>query len=881
MSRKPELMSPAGGWPQLNAAIEAGADAVYFGLNHFSARAKVGFDLSELPEVMRTLHRRSVKGFVTFNTLVFDHEIETASAAIKEIERANADAVIVQDVGIADLARKIAPDLAVHGSTQMSITSVQGAELAASLGCTRVVLGRELSVDDMRKIASQTDVELECFVHGALCVSYSGQCFSSEAWGGRSANRGQCAQACRLSYDLIVDGEQRDLGANRYLLSPGDLYAIEQIPELIDIGIACFKIEGRYKDADYVAITTRAYREAIDLALDNIPNSELTEDKRDLEQVYSRGLGSHFISGVNHQTVVVGRAPRHRGVRVGKVILVGTTNVTVEMEQEIKPGDGLVFDAADWRSPDEPEEGGNVYTVKPVADGLVRLDFEHGKIAFDRIRPGDLVWRTHQPSVVKSLKPITKASKPVYTRPIVFMVTAKEGQPLKIVVKHESGLSASFESPNALEAASKRALDDDTLIEKLGRLGGTAFHLEQIQRTERDNVFVPTSLLNEARRNLVEQLVEKLAEHKPNQHPPSGRVGDDCLQQSSPGRVKFPETKLSEPEANSDSPEKGNGHAVSNSPSPANCRDATSRRPSQGEGVQAIEIRGELHLLVRTAEQLDAAIQCKPASITLDYLELYGLRPSVEKVQSANITARVASPRILKPSEQNIIRFLLSLNCEILVRSGGLLNDLLREDIDPSRLIGDFSLNAANRLAVETYQQMGLLRITPTYDLNTQQIAELARHIDPAGLEVIAFSHLPVFHTEHCVFCRFLSDGTDNTNCGHPCETHKIAVRDSKGREHPVMADVGCRNTVFGAEAQTDPESIKVWQDVGIGNFRLEFVYQTPEQIVAITDAFRGHLDGVTMASDLAAVLMENSPQQTTKGSLFVAPDFKSLVQLR
>jgi len=253
-------MSPAGHWAELQTAIEAGADAVYFGLNHFSARAKVGFDLTELPEVMETLHQRGVKGFVTFNTLVFDHELRQAELALLAIAAAGVDAVIVQDIGIVKLAKQIAPDLDLHGSTQMSITSAQGAELAASLGCSRVVLGRELSLKDIRKIASETDVELEVFVHGALCVSYSGQCFSSEAWGGRSANRGKCAQACRLSYDLIVDGQKKELEDLRYLLSPGDLYALEQIPELIDIGVHCLKIEGRYKDVNYVAVTTNAYR---------------------------------------------------------------------------------------------------------------------------------------------------------------------------------------------------------------------------------------------------------------------------------------------------------------------------------------------------------------------------------------------------------------------------------------------------------------------------------------------------------------------------------------------------------------------------------------------------------------------------------------------
>src|SRR5215217_7019899 len=239
---KPEIMSPAGYWPQLQAAIEAGADACYFGLKHFSARAKVGFALDELPEVMRTLHQRGVKGYVTFNTLVFDHELGAAAESLAAIAATDADAIIVQDVGIAQLARQIAPELEIHGSTQMSITSAEGVELARRFGVTRVVLARELSIQDIRAIRAATDCELEMFVHGALCVSYSGQCFSSEAWGGRSANRGQCAQACRLPYELIVDAQLQLLGSARYLLSPEDLYALHQLPEIVQLGVSALKI---------------------------------------------------------------------------------------------------------------------------------------------------------------------------------------------------------------------------------------------------------------------------------------------------------------------------------------------------------------------------------------------------------------------------------------------------------------------------------------------------------------------------------------------------------------------------------------------------------------------------------------------------------------
>src|ERR1700724_650692 len=213
---------------------------------------------------MRTLHGGGVRGFITFNTLVFEHELLEAARTTAAIVEAGADAMIVQDYGIVRLARQIAPDMELHGSTQMSITNVEGVELAKSFGIQRVNLARELSLDEVRTIVRKTGCEVEIFVHGALCVAYSGQCFSSEAWGGRSANRGQCAQACRLPYEMLVDGEQKPLADARYLLSPGDLSALRHVPQIIAAGVSCMKIEGRYKGADYVALTTRAYRQAVD-----------------------------------------------------------------------------------------------------------------------------------------------------------------------------------------------------------------------------------------------------------------------------------------------------------------------------------------------------------------------------------------------------------------------------------------------------------------------------------------------------------------------------------------------------------------------------------------------------------------------------------------
>ena len=255
----PELLAPAGDWDCVRAAIENGADAIYFGLDAgFNARARAtNFMLADLPRLMETLHLRGLKGYATLNTLVFSDELEAFSHTVAAVADAGVDAVLVQDVGVARLIRERLPNLPMHASTQMTLTSAETIALAEELGMARVVVARELSIEEIAAIRRQTAMPLEVFVHGALCVAYSGQCLTSESLGGRSANRGQCAQACRLPYDLVCDGKDVDLGDRRYLLSPQDLAAYALAPELIEAGVASFKIEGRLKTPEYVANITR------------------------------------------------------------------------------------------------------------------------------------------------------------------------------------------------------------------------------------------------------------------------------------------------------------------------------------------------------------------------------------------------------------------------------------------------------------------------------------------------------------------------------------------------------------------------------------------------------------------------------------------------
>lgn len=822
--KKPEIMSPAGYWPQVHAAIESGADAVYFGLKQFTARAKVGFDLEELPQVMQTLHRRGVKGYLTFNTLVFDNELRQAAETLTKVHDAGVDALIVQDWAIADLVHRYVPDLTVHGSTQMSITNAAGVRMAQSFGAQRVVLARELSLKEIEQICNETDCELEIFVHGALCVSYSGQCFSSEAWGGRSANRGACAQACRLPYGLVVDDVLKPLGDARYLLSPGDLFALEQVPQIVQLGIHCLKIEGRYKDADYVALTTQAYRAAVDAAWQGI-GIDAKSKRLELEQSYSRGLGAYFISGTNHQRVVRGRTPNHRGIKVGEVVRIEGDQVVIQPDPildriQLKPGDGLVFDSAAWRSPTEPEEGGRLYEVSKVKNHL-HLGFANGQIQFQRIRPGDWVWRNHDPELDKKLKPILQATQPIRKQPVRVVVKARPDALLQMewqLVDHPL-CTVLVQSEQTLATSRNHSLDPQQIRNQLERLGNTPYQLASLQLEIEGNPFLPVSLLNKLRQEAVERLQTLQA-----------------------------------------------GHVTPLDPKPL--LDALpSLDPIQKSGEWPIQ----LHILVRTPEQLQAALDLEPASITLDYLDLFHVGRAVDQVKAAGLPVRIASPRILKPGEEKIAQFLVKQACPVLVRANGLLEMLPAE----AEWVGDFSLNAANRRSAQILLDLGLKRITPTHDLNAEQVRTLAQAVGPEALEVVIYQHLPVFHTEHCVFCRFLSTGTSYKDCGRPCEEHKVALQDQQGRQHPVIADVGCRNTVFGWEAQEASRHLSAWLQAGLHHFRLEFTHETGDQLIQIVSAFRTFFDGSQPLESLQRKLKTVHP--TTEGSLFVPPDFLGL----
>ena len=442
--RRPEVLAPAGDREAMRAAVRAGADAIYFGLHGFNARARAtNFDAAELGATIAFLHEHGVKGYVTLNTLVFDAELASVEAAIRACAAAGVDAVIVQDLGVAKMVRAIAPDMPMHASTQMTCTDAASVDFARDLGASRVILARELSLDDIAAIRARTDAELEVFVHGALCISYSGQCLTSEAIGGRSANRGACAQACRLPYELIVDGVKRDLGERAYLLSPEDLEASAAIPDLVRLGVASVKIEGRLKGPDYVAATTRLYRRAIDAAMGERAIDE--DDRAAALQAYSRGSGVGFLRGVDHQRLVEGRACDHRGVAVGRAIgartVRGKTMIAMRLDAALARGDGILIEGG---FAGEGEIGGRVWSID------VRGDVE-------RAAAGDeaLVWLGPEKSIgeVREGRRVWKTSDPAREKETLARV---EREPHKVAI--DVRVRGAFGEPPTFEATSEREI---------------------------------------------------------------------------------------------------------------------------------------------------------------------------------------------------------------------------------------------------------------------------------------------------------------------------------------------------------------------------------------------------------------------------------------
>lgn len=829
---RPELLAPAGNWDCAKAAVENGADAIYFGLERFNARMRAqNITSSELPRLMEFLHRRGVKGYVTVNTLVFPKELAEAEQYLRTIITAGVDAAIVQDVGICRLIRHLSPDFPIHASTQMTITSTTGVEFAKSLGCHLVVLARECSLKEIRQIQQQlaereVSLPLEVFVHGALCVAYSGQCLTSEALGGRSANRGECAQACRMPYELIADGKVVNLGDRKYLLSPQDLAGLEVLPELVRARVSSLKIEGRLKTPEYVANVTRVYRQALDRVMalcESDAGSPSSEERYDLEMAFSRGLHTGWFRGIDNQELVHARFGKKRGVYLGEVTRIRNNQVAVRLHAPLKPGDGVVFDSG---HPEAPEEGGRVYAVEQQGQETL-VTFGRRDLDPRRLHVGDKIWKTSDPELDRQLRQSFAGETPQFQRPIHIEVYGEVGQPLTAIARDELGHVVQVDSSTFLVAAHTKPLTTKCLQEQFGRLGNTPFCLGSLTNHLVGAAMLPVSELNRLRREMAAQLEEL-------------RCRPKCWQlrqnASLPDLLPAPSPHL---------PISSSAHLI---------------------------------VLVRNLQQLKAALQAGIQTLYCEFEDPRAYREAVQMVRGGKgpgekthnsaqnqPTIWVAPPRIAKPGENYILQQVRSSNADgYLVRNYDQLQFFAE-----NRCIGDFSLNVANPLTADYFKQhFGLERVTASYDLNIAQLQDLLASCPPHWFEVTIHQHMPMFHMEHCVFCAFLSKGTDYTNCGRPCEKHEVKLRDRVGTEHILQADAGCRNTIFNGTAQTGAEYVQHLLELGVRYFRIEFVNETPAQVAQTIQRYRQLLQGEITGAQLWRELKLQNQLGVTRGPL-------------
>jgi U32 family peptidase len=779
----------------MRAAIGAGADAVYFGLRGFNARGGAeNVDVDGLGGAMRLLHEGYVRGYVALNTLVFDEELGAVEAAVRACAAAGVDAVVVQDLGVASLVRAVAPDMPIHASTQMTCTDARAMRIAAQMGIKRVILPRELSFADIAAVRAETDIELEVFVHGALCISYSGQCFASVALGGRSGNRGECAQPCRLPYRLVVDGEIRDLGERAYLLSPEDLEATAYVSRLAELGVAALKIEGRMKAPEYVAATARLYRKAL-LVASGEAGGSIDDDLALALQMFSRGSGPGFLAGVDHRRLVEGRGSDHRGTRVGvcrgRTDVGGKTYLNVAVEAPVVRGDGLLVEGG---FAGDGEVGGRVWGL--VVRGQESEHASKGDDALVWLGPdkqiqrspeGRRVFRTDDPRRKKRL--CAEIGRREHRVPIDVRVSGALGERPSFEARTDGGTTVRVQGDCALEEARNAPLCEQTVREKLARLGATPFELRSLRLAWPENAIVPVSSLNRARRGIVDALLSAFTRER--------------------------------------------------------CTSPTTHRVllSSFEAPALAPLPAGLFVLCRMPAQAVAALEAGADGVYLDFADLAEAGHVVRTLREKyDVAIGLAPPRIRKPGEEKIDRYLESLQPDaMLVRSIGALG----EGASRAAKIGDFSLNVNNSLSAAMVLSRGLRAFTPAIELGAATLMSFLKTPIVRYAEVVVYQRMPLFHTQHCVLAALLSNGQSCEACGRPCERHEVSLRDRKGRDLPVWVDASGRNTVFEAAPRTMTGALGDLGALGVRRFRIELVFEVPDDVRKIVGSCRGLVDAL------------------------------------
>ena len=753
-----ELLSPVGNFECLKAAVQNGANSVYFGADIFSARAFASnFSIDELEKAIQYAKIRGVKTHLTLNTLVTDTEFESAINVAEKAYEFGIDAIIVQDLGLAMALMKAFPDLPIHGSTQMTVHNLNGALKLQELGFRRVVLARELSVNEIDYICKNTDIEIETFIHGALCISYSGQCLFSSMLGGRSGNRGKCAGPCRLPFELLENNKTINSG---YLLSTRDLCGLEFIPELIQAGVKSFKIEGRMKSPEYVATVTRIYRKYIDLALSDNEYVIDENDKKELLQVFNRGMSSSgHLSNEANRNLVFKEKPNNMGLFLGKVQKYSHKKgyITVKLNEPIGIGDTISL---------EKEQGS--YTISELMDtNMKNIKFtEIGQTVVigrmkGNIKLGNQIYKMSS----KKLNLFAQNSCSKENRKVLLNchIVIKENKPISITVTSASnielykGLKIQYTTDTIPLKAITRPIDKNTIISQFSKTGSTPYAFKTLDIELDHNVFIPKlSTLNDLRRTIL-QMVEQYA-ITTMQRTPNKVIAKKVHKHSNPD-ITMKKTKLSL---------------------------LLNILHKNFDYTQLHDIEN-VYIPLKYFSMKDYQ---EILHILDDKFHVYIYMPTIIKSNYKNLLSSNIENTL---NNYHIKGFVISNICNI-----KLLHTLFADMNKNLELITNYTFNVYNANTIKELQKLGICRYTISPELNREIIHNLCNSIDLPN-ELIVYGRTPLLNMNYC-----LLGETDKCypTCKQRCITNNIyELKDRLHMKFRILPDnIQTVTTIFNSK---------------------------------------------------------------------------------
>ena len=820
-----ELLAPAGSREALIAAVESGANAVYLAGNQFGARAYANnFDEDGLREAIHFAHLRDVLINVTVNTIVDDAEIPALQNYLRFLRDAGADAVLVQDLGVARIAREVVPDMPLHASTQMTVHSLEGVLALQQLGFTRVVLSRELSLQEISHICANCDVEIEVFMHGALCVCYSGQCLMSSLIGGRSGNRGRCAQPCRLPYTLVDENGHDVLGdkAGNYLLSPRDLNTIDVIPDLIRAGVASLKIEGRMKRPEYVATVVGTYRAAIDKYLSGEKYAVADSARDNLAQIFNRDFTTAYLVNRPGKNMMSDRRPNNRGLLIGRVLGYDWDRrlVTVKLSGRLAVGDQVDF----W-----VKVGGRVTAAINDMSNVKGQKLETAEagdtVRFaipSAVRDHDRVFKVYDARLMEQAKEKYASGAPLRRIPIRAEVKAAIGEPLTVVLRDSQGHSGTGRTEFIGVAAKKRPLTEEVIRKQVDRLGTTVYELTSLQTEIQGEVMVPMSEINEARRQAAEELdAQRLARY--------------------PLRVAEPVDLKPEPWGQKQ-----------NSPRLMVSVDTLAKmRAALDGGADGIIFGGESyeHEAITVLEYEKAWHLAKQAKVRLDF----------------NL------PRIMKDDFQPFFEKLLTAAKKFppaAVHVHNIAQAAMVKRLTDFAVHADYSLIAYNKSTLAFFKDYGIASATLSPELTWQQMEKLAQK-SQLPLHVIVHGRLELMVSEYCVTGSFLGN-VDKGACGHPCTRGRYALKDRKEALFPLRMDQFCHMHVLNSKTLSMLPHAMKFKAAGIKTLQIEAKAMAEGEITAVVRAYEQAMKlPVDIDEAQEAALKAREGNDITRGHFF------------